>query len=670
MVAAVHIVRDRSTLALGPFAVACTIMGNLANSVLIALFTVVTGLLFAGVMSRLLGMNFALWRRLAAGLIAVALFDPILNGMRTTILAAGGVAQLFLTLLGIAAAVLGAMICLVLAEVLVPTGSLPHPVDLVRGLRGRLARARRYSRITRIAVRHGLGPYLTGRRRDDLALPNGRSRLASSLATALDEAGVTFVKLGQILSTRRDLLPPEFVDELSRLRDRVAPVPWPEVERVLAEELDGPVTEVFAEFSPEPLAAASIAQVHAATLRSGERVVVKVQRPGIGSVVERDLDIVARLAATLHARTRWGRTIGVRDLAAGFADAMREELDFRVETANMVAVAAGSHTAVRYPEPYESLSGKRVLVMERLDGVPLSAAGPETPDREGLARTLLDTMLRQVMLDGVFHADPHPGNVLLLAGGGLGMIDFGSVGRLDGALRDALQRLLLAMDKADVLGMADALLEVVRRPDEIDQVQLERAIGQFLARHLSAGAPAGMRMFADLFKIVADFGLSVPPEVAAVFRALATLEGGLTQLSPGFDLVAEARGVAAGYVHRNMDPEALRQTAMDELVTLVPMLRRLPRRVERIAGALENGRLSLNIRLFADQRDRRYVTELLHQVLLTVLGATAGVMAVILLAADSAAPQITLLQLCGYSLLIISAVLVLRVLALIFRRDR
>ena len=645
-------------------------MGDALGFILVAGFTVVTSLLFAGLVSRLLGMNFGLVRRVAAGVIAIVLLDPVLNGMRTTILAAGGVAQVFLTLLGIAAALLGAMIFLVLAEVLVPTGSLPHPVDLVRGLRGRLARARRYSRITRIAVRHGLGPYLSGRRRADFDLPSGRTRMAASLATALDEAGVTFVKLGQILSTRRDLLPPEFVDELSRLRDRVAPAPWDEIQQLLTDELGSPVDEVFAEFSREPMAAASIAQVHAATLKSGERVVVKVQRPDIGSVVERDLDIVARLANTLHARTRWGRAIGVRELATGFADAMREELDFRVEMANMVAVAAGTHTGVRYPTPYEALSGKRVLVMERLDGVSLSEAGPDTPDREGLARTLLDTMLRQVMMDGVFHADPHPGNVLLLADGTLGMIDFGSVGRLDGSLREALQRLLLAMDKADVLGVADALLEVVRRPDEIDQVQLERAIGQFLARHLGPGASAGVRMFADLFKIVADFGLSVPPEVAAVFRALATLEGGLTQLSPGFDMVTEARGVAAGYVHQSLDADALRRTAMDELVTLVPMLRRLPRRVERIAGALENGRLSLNIRLFADQRDRTHVTELLHQVLLTVLGATAGVMAVILLAADSVSQQVTLLQLCGYSLLIISAVLVLRVLALIFRRDR
>jgi ubiquinone biosynthesis protein len=174
----------------------------------------------------------------------------------------------FLILAG-ACALVVAMVFLVVAEALVPSGSVPGPLELRRMLRGRLARARRYSQISRIAVRHGLGPYLRGRRRAELDTPDGRERLARSVRLALEEAGVTFVKLGQVLSTRPDLLPAEFVEELGRLTDHVAPAPWDEVEQVLAAELGRPVEAVFADFDRRPLAAASVAQVHAARLRSG-----------------------------------------------------------------------------------------------------------------------------------------------------------------------------------------------------------------------------------------------------------------------------------------------------------------------------------------------------------------------------------------------------------------
>ncbi|GAA4081071.1 ABC1 kinase family protein [Nonomuraea soli] len=634
--------------------------------------------LVATATQRLLGVKFGLTRIVIATLAAFALagmaIEPILSSLGATPVrdpATGeytdpGVGAAWILLLLIMCFALIPMVVLVVAEVLVPPGSVPGPVEFVRSLRGRLSRGRRYSQITRIAVRNGLGPYLRGRgdRVDDRT---GWVRLAGSLRQALDDAGVTFVKLGQVLSTRRDLLPAEFVEELGKLQDKVTPAPWEQIEKVLLAELGAPVEEVFATFDKVPLAAASIAQVYTATLPTGEEVVVKVQRPGIRAVVAKDLDIVRRLAATLETRTRWGRSLGLRDLAEGFAVAIREELDFRIEAANMAAVAAAPSGPVTYPSPFGRYCTERVLVMQRLRGTPLAQA----PVRPGLARDLLDCLLRQILLEGVFHADPHPGNIMLLDDGTLGLLDFGSVGRLDASVRAALQRFLLAMNKQDPLAVTDALLEIVPRPEEIDEAALERALGQFMARHLGSGLNTAS-MFTDLFRIVTAYGLSIPPEVAAVFRALATLEGTLVHLAPGFNLVEEARAFAGGYLSAAMEPQTIKETLTGEVAALLPMIRRLPRRLERIASAAEHGRLSMNMRLLGDERDRRFVTHLLHQVLLTVLGATAGLMGVILLSTDGGPfvvqQTMRLYELIGYFLLVISSILVLRVLVLIFRR--
>ncbi|MBP2477428.1 ubiquinone biosynthesis protein [Crossiella equi] len=622
---------------------------------------------FVVVLRRLLGFRVGVVRAVLAVLVTLALVPALAQAM-FNVDSAGSLITVWIGL-----AVLIPMVLLVLAEVLVPPGSIPGPLEWLRGLRRRFGRARRYSQISRIAFRHGLSPYLRGRR----PAGQGRSKLARSLWLALEDGGVTFVKFGQVLSTRRDILPEEFVVELSRLQHQVAPAEWAEVESVLREELGAPPEEVFAEFDREPLAAASIAQVHRAVLGSGEQVVVKVQRPGIRRVVDRDLDILDRLARTLELRTRWGRALGVVELARGFAEALREELDFRVEARNMASVEAaaaarGGDPGVRLPVLHERLSTARVLVMERLDGVPLSGKLPVGTDRAELARSLLRCLLQQVMVDGVFHADPHPGNILALADGGIGLLDFGSVGRLDGQLRGAVQNLLLAIDRGDPAAMSDALLEVVSRPDEIDEPALERAVGQFMARHLGPGMRPDADMFTDLFKLVAAYDLAVPPEIAAVFRALATVEGTLATLAPGFDIVVEARAFATDKINAAFQPSSLKEIANQELLSLLPVLRRLPRRLERITGALERGRLGVNVRLFADERDRRVLRGFLNQVLLTVLTATTGLMAVLLLgttAGPMVADGVSLLHVFGYNLLVISSVIALRVLYLVFRRD-
>lgn len=565
-----------------------------------------------------------------------------------------------------------AMAILLVLEVIRPSGSGLGLLTGWRALRGRLARARRYSTITRIAVRHGLGGYLAGKR------AKTDRGLARSLRMALEEGGVTFVKLGQVLSTRPDVLPPEFIEELSRLQDQVAPVPIEQIREVIVAELGQPPEEVFAEFDPVPLASASIAQVHRARLRCGTDAVVKIQRPDVRPTVERDLDIVRRIAGTLEVRTSWARGLGVVALADGFTDALLEELDFRVEARNLGTVAAATtDDTVGLPRMHAALCTERVLVMDRLDGLPVGAADrmidERRLDRSDLARGLLHFLLRQVMDHGVFHADPHPGNVLVLTDGRLGMLDFGSVGRLDMTLRSGLRSLLVAIDRGDPAGLRDGLLEVVERPEEIDEQRLERALGVFMAKHLGAGSAPDLEMFTDLFRLVSAFGLAIPPAIAAVFRALATMEGTLARLSPGFNIVLESRAFATGLLAGNLEPTSVRKTATHELMAMLPVLRRLPRRLDRITGALEEGRLSVNVRLLADERDRRLLTGMLHQVLLAFIGATAGIMSVLLLA-SSGGPrfvgEVTLFQAFGYNLLLISALIGLRLLFTIFRTQR
>jgi ubiquinone biosynthesis protein len=649
--------------------------------VLVTAIALVAGLAWAS--RRLLGLPVGALRALIAGLLGFATAEILVRTLQPV--QSGHVAAFLTVVLGVPLIV--AMIFIVAAEALVPSGTVPQPVDAVLGARRALARSRRYSQISRIAVRHGLGPYLRGRGRRGEDEAGGRAALARSLRQALEEGGVTFTKLGQLMSTRRDLLPEEFISELTRLQDRAEPAPWEQVEEVITQSLGAPAEQVFTELQPEPAAAASIAQVHKARLRcadgSDAEVAVKVQRPGIRSTVEQDLDILLRLADTLEDRAHWARAVGTAGVARGFAAAMREELDFRVEARNMAAVAAtwqdqqravSGSISVVLPAVHEQLCTEHVLVIEWLDGVSLREAGPLIDDRgldrAELTRALLRSMVYQITEGGVFHADPHPGNVLLLTDGRLAWLDFGSVGRLDAQQRYALLNLLLAVGRGDPAALRDALLELVTRTDEIDEWQLERALGRFVARHLVGTSQPTAEMFTDLFRLASQFELAIPPEIATVLRALATLEGTLSLLTPGIDIAAEARQYAADHVAAALSPTAVPKSVAEEVGALLPVLRRLPRRFDRVTGAMEQGRLSLNVRLFADERDRRVVTGLTHQFLLALLGAASGVVAAILLGTPGG-PQITptmsLLQLIGYNLLIVGGILVLRVLYVIFR---
>lgn len=571
---------------------------------------------------------------------------------------------------------------LVVLELIIPTGSFGTPWGLVRSIRDRNRRTRRYVQVLAIATKHGLGGFLGSSTAKSSRAIDARARstgTARALRGALNEGGVTFIKVGQMLSTRPDVIGPEFTEELSHLQAESTPVPWTQLEPILAASQPRPLAEIFAEINPEPLATASVAQVHTAVLLSGEPVVVKIQKPQAQAQVTADLDIMMRLAARLERSTEWGRSLGVVKMADGFATSLREELDYRVEVDNTQAVdtSAGPESPLKIPHVYEDLSSATVLVLERLSGTPLGKAGDliaELPveHRRALADKLLGGVLHQVMVGGVFHSDLHPGNVLLSPDGQLQLLDFGSVGRLDDVAREAIIGLVLAIERGSSASTTDALITLMDPPaDTIDERQLEREVGQLVVRFRGGTRRSGS-MFNALFGLVNRWGFGVPPQVAAVFRTFASLEGTLRLLDPDVNLVAAARRHGEELFSATLTPSSLKQQVENELLSYLPLLRRIPRRLDRISSDLEQGRTSVNLRLLSDTADRHFLLSLVHQIVVAILASSATLAAVALIIAPGGpmlTPTVGFYDLLGFGLLFVASMLTLRTLVLVFRRS-
>ncbi len=538
---------------------------------------------------------------------------------------------------------------------------IPHPI---RALRARAHRTSRYAQIVQILLRHGLGPALGLARSapgDDDAAPS-----AVRLRRALEDAGGIFVKLGQVLSTRSDLLPAAICAELARLQDEVSPADPAAMRAVLEAEL-GPVEQHFAAFDWEPLGTASIGQAYRARLRSGVPVVVKIQRPRIGEQLARDTDVMRALCGLAAERTAWGREYRVDELANEFIERLEGELDFRAEARSAIEIAAGLDPAlpVRAPSVHEQLSGPRVLVMEWFDGNSVQHLTELAPDRRlALADALLGAMLRQVLAQGCFHADPHPGNILVLHDATIGLIDFGAAGRLNPLQQSALRDLLVGLAQRDPAQLRDAVLQVAEPRRDVDETTLERAVARFVARHLGPGAQPSAQMLGELLGLCFTFGLTLPPELSTAFRALASLEGTLRVLSPGYSAIAAQR-LAADWARDHAALTSLPDLVRDELVRVIPVLRRLPHHVNRIATLTERGRLQARIALFATTAEQQFLTKLVNRVVLAFLGGAVGLLSAVLLVSTSG-PAFTgttsLFQFFGYFDLFCASVLILRVL--------
>lgn len=454
------------------------------------------------------------------------------------------------------------------------------------------------------------GKALHWREPEDLA----RLEPAARVRRALEELGPTFVKLGQILATRGDLFPPEWIVEFGKLQDAAPALPFEDLRGQLIEDLGEAPEAVFAELDPVPLAAASLAQVHRARLADGTAVVLKVRRPGIRPVIEADLRLLDRLAEIIEKEAPELVRYRPREVIRQFAHSLRRELDFSAEGRHAERIAAlfvGSPEIV-VPRIHWQWTGERLNVQDFIEGIPgrQAAALPEGFDRRLLARRGADAVLRMMLEAGFFHADPHQGNVFYLPGNRIAFIDFGMVGRLSEARRFEVATLMHGLVGRDARKVADVLLDWSADSNG-DADALRSEIEAFVddyhgvpLKKLDLGA-----LLADVVAILREHGLALPPDLALMIKAFITLEGMGRQLDPDFDIAGEAAPFLREVLLAHLAPRAIARRGWEALLGGVQMLAGLPQDLGRLLRAARRGKLQLEVdvpalKSFGDQLDR------------------------------------------------------------------
>jgi ubiquinone biosynthesis protein len=540
----------------------------------------------------------------------------------------------------------------------------PRPLHAIRT---RISVIKRYRELIHLARHYGFGPLLSAGGKSE----RQTGRTGVRLRQLLQDAGGVYVKLGQIAATRPDLVPPEICVELVELQNHVPPAPTDEIRAIVEAEIGEDVDRVFAEFDWEPLAAASIGQTHVARLRTGEPVVVKVQRPGIQAIMERDLAALGLLAGVAQRRTPFGQAVRSGEMLDQFATNLRAELDFRREADAMLEMSTmlGPTSTVRIPTVYRDLCTQRLLVQERFEGftvadtAKLDAAGI---DRRKLGERLLQSTLEQVLRIGYFHADPHPGNVFAFPDGTLGLIDFGAVGRLDPIQQSAVVDMLVAITRRDVSLLCDGIERVADMAESVSRDRLERALARLLADHVRATGAVEPTVLQDLVRTLSEFGIALPADLVILSRALVTVDGTLRVLSPGLSLASATELMTASAAPAVIDREAM---VRDEVMAALPHLRRLPERVDRILTLA--GRGDLRVRSVVDEDSRRLLRSFVNRALLAGIGGAFLLVSAILIVAPDAGPKVSddtgLFDIFGYGGLLLGTVLLLRVVAAVAR---
>ena len=463
-------------------------------------------------------------------------------------------------------------------------------------------RLSRYRDFARFAVKYGRAGFVTRGATETADRSDSDAAEARAFAGDLEKLGPTFIKLGQLLSTRADLLPPVYLEALARLQDNVDPFPFADVERIIQEELGVRLSKAFDAFNPEPLAAASLGQVHRATMRGGREVAVKVQRPNVRDQVMKDLEALDEVAALMQRFSATTRLVDVHGVLEEFRRTILSELDYCEEARNLVTLShqLRDFTRILIPLPVEDYTTSRVLTMDFIDGAKITLVSPvEWTEVDGVAlgEELFRAYLQQILVDGVFHADPHPGNVLLTPDHHLALVDLGMVGRLSTTMQERLFRLMLAISEARGDDAASVVIAIGETREDFDEMPMRRAIVEMTGRyrHTAAKELNVGRVMLEIARAASLHGLRMPPELALLGKTLLNLDEIGRRLDPEFDVNASMRRNATRLMQRRMLNSMTPANAFSTALEVRDFAERLPARMNRILDALSANDLRLKI---------------------------------------------------------------------------
>ena len=427
---------------------------------------------------------------------------------------------------------------------------------------------------------------------------------ADALARDLESLGATFVKLGQVLSTRADLLPPAYLEALSRLQDNVEPVPFAEIQQVLEADLGARISKAFSQFEEKPVAAASLGQVHRAALRDGRIVAVKVQRPGVAEQVEADLVALDEIAQFMTDHTETGKQYDLLGMVQEFRTALHAELDYvrEAEHLRLLGKNLAEFQAIIVPQPVEGYVSTRVLTMDYVSGTKVTAISPVVAlelDREVLADTLVRAYLKQIVIDGVFHADPHPGNVFVTDEGLLALIDLGMIGRLSPQMQEKLLRLLLAISEGRGEEAADVAVTLGEKLPGYNEAGFRRAIGQLVGRigHQSLAQVQIGKVFLELQQLITEHRVRGPAELTMLGKTLLNLDEVARALDPAIDVNEAIRRNSNDLMSRRMRKAVTSGSVISTVLEAKEFAEKLPGRVNRVLDSLAASELKLKVEL-------------------------------------------------------------------------